>query len=235
VGQLICFAVNTGQTEQISHNHLSGRATVQTTGFSPAYEYASWNFAARGVAEGSPVGTAGRLDLTGASGAYDACPAYNVLQFFPAGAAVFGHTYLDTEISVSTCLQDLRETFPPTPHFTRLLLTVWNAFEQKFTGAWECTANTHNFRLTTIDFNPNDVGSVSSLGTETALLQLRDVGGACDLFGIPRTSESTGLVAVGATVLDFGPSPNVATNTNSHGTHKIDGFVLWTPALPDPE
>ena len=130
---MICFAVNNAQTQQISHNHLSGKATVQGSGSSPAYEYSSWNFAVRDVTEGDPVGTAGKLDLTGASGAYDACPARHVLQFFPTGTVAFGHTYLDTEVSVSTCLQDLRE-LAPVHHFTKLTMAVWNAQEQQFTG-----------------------------------------------------------------------------------------------------
>jgi hypothetical protein len=236
VGQLVCFAVNAGHTQQIAHNHLSGKVTIQNQEFSPAYEYSSWNFAARGVAEGSPVGTPGRLDLTGASGAYDACPAYNVLQFFPGGTVAFGHTYLDTEISVSTCMQDLREQVPPaTPHFTRLSLTIWNAHSQLFTGWSECAASTHNFRLTGIDVSPA-IPDLSEVGTRTALLQLRgQQGGVCQHFGIRRTAEAIGLVAVGATVMDFGSAPNVATTANYQGTHRVDGFVLWTPSEPGPQ
>ena len=92
-GVLACWATDVALAAQISHNHLSGTATVTQrvgAGTPPSdvqgFTYASWNFTARGVAAGANVGTPGRLDLTGVDGAYDACPSYRIEYFSPASA-----------------------------------------------------------------------------------------------------------------------------------------------------
>lgn len=220
LGELICFAVNPAGSAQISHNHLSGDATVTTPGGS--YQYSSWNFSARGVARGQVVGTAGRLDLTGAIGAYDACPAYNLIRFAPT--TVVDGTVADTRVSVSGCLQDLRQDF--TPHFTKLEFNIWNANEVKFTGAWECANSVESFLLSTLDVLP-DNASASVLGTTVAQAQITGV--ASTRCG---GSENTGILAVTASVSTAVEAPEAAlhgTTANHAGISAVAGFVLWDP------
>ena len=227
LGELVCFAVNAAGSAQISHNHLSGTATV---GFArdgaeavlqSSYEYNSWNFAARDVTIGNRVGTPGRLELTGAAGAYDACPLYNIVHFSPTGSVNGNGTHADYRIGVSSCLQDLRQDFAP--HFTKLRFHVWNAHEVKFTGAWECANSTDSFLLTELDVLPENT-SRDVLGTTAAHAQIQ---------GIASTqcpgSVAAGLVAVAARVLRDHERevPLHGTTTNHAGAQP--GFILWDP------
>ena len=228
LGELVCFAVNAAGSTQISHNHLSGTATV---GFGrdgteavlqASYEYNSWNFSAREVERGNPVGTPGRLDLTGAAGGYDACPLYNILHFSPTIAVNGRGTRADYRVGVSSCLQDLRQDFRP--HFTKLRFNVWNAHEVKFTGAWECANSTDSFLLSELDVLPENA-SRDVLGTSVAHAQIQGVASTqCP------GSEATGVVAVAARVLraDDREVPLHGTTTN-HAGAQPGGFILWDP------
>jgi hypothetical protein len=254
-GELICFAVNPAGSAQESHNHLSGTATVGISapllgGESASvpvftYEYNSWNFVARGVAAGQAVGTPGRLDLTGANGAYDACPAYNLVHFSPTTVLAPGTpgdptttpptpatppTLLDHRISVSSCLQDLRQDF--TPHWTKLQFDVWNAFENKFTGAFECANSSHSFPLSGVDVMADNFAA-DDLRTDAAFAHIRGV--ASTQCNTPRPTEATGLVAVIARVISLGvPGGTVeiplhGTTANHAGVSPVAGFILWDP------
>lgn len=240
LGELVCFAVNAAGSAQISHNHLSGTATVglvngggtpgirqDSTILQNSFEYNSWNFAARGVPRGQPVGVAGRLDLSGQAGGYDACPAYNIVHFSPTFAVNDNGILADHRIGVSTCLQDLRQDY--TPHYTKLEWHIWNAHEVKFTGAWECANSTHSFLLSELDVLPDNL-SREILGTSSAHAQIRGV--ASTQCRTPFPTEATGLVAVSARVQNFGEGfeiPLHGTTANHAGVHAVPGFVLWDP------
>lgn len=71
-GEMKCWAVNASGTEQISWNYLQGYA--QITKSTSSWGYPSWNFAAN-QPRGEPVGEAGRLELSGLPGGYDAMPS----------------------------------------------------------------------------------------------------------------------------------------------------------------
>jgi hypothetical protein len=235
LGELICFAVNASGSTQISHNHLSGTATVGTnpmTGDSileNSYEYNSWNFTARAVGQGNPVGAPGRLDLIGVAGAYDACPAYNIIHLSPTVVIPDMTVVLaDQRIGVSLCAQDLRQDF--TPHFTKLELHIWNAHEVKFTGAWECSDSTHSFLLSETDTLPGNL-SRETLGTDAAFMQVRGVASTQCRPPTPFLTENVGLVAASARVIarEGGELPLHGTTANTAGVHAVPGFVLWDP------
>jgi hypothetical protein len=231
-GELICFAVNGAGSAQISHNHLSGTATVAANGGS--YEYNSWNFAARGVARGDRIGTPGQLDLTGQAGAYDACPAYNIIHFTPTGApgapVPMPAQGNNRRVSVSSCLQDLRQDF--VRHFTKLQMNFWNSNEVKFTGAWECANSTESFLLSEIDVLPQNA-SFGVLGTQAAHVQIRGVASTqCNPPVSPVVTENTGILAVSAEVAVIAGEvvlevPLHGTTANHAGVSPVVGFVMW--------
>jgi hypothetical protein len=234
LGELICFAVNPAGSVQISHNHLSGTATVGTNPIpvdavlGTSYEYSSWNFIARAVARGSAVGTPGRLDLTGADGRYDACPAYNIVHLSPTVGGPQALVAADQRIGVTTCAQDLRQDFAP--HFTKLELHIWNAHEVKFTGAWECADSTHSFLLSETDTLPVNL-SREALGTDAAFMHIRGVASTQCRPPLPFATENVGLVAVSARVLRLPDEerPLHGTTANTAGVHAVPGFILWDP------
>jgi hypothetical protein len=233
-GELICFAVNPAGSTQISHNHLSGTATVGNDALPvdqvllSSFEYNSWNFTARAVARGAQVGAVpGRLDLTGVAGAYDACPAYNIVHLSPTIGPFLETQFIDQRIGVSLCAQDLRQDY--IPHYTKLELHIWNAHEVKFTGSWECSDSTHSFLVSTVDVLPDNL-SRETLGTDAAHMQIRGVASAQCIT--PRLTETIGLVAVSARVLrqvENGETALHGTTANTAGVHPIAGFVLWDP------
>jgi hypothetical protein len=233
-GVLACWATDTALSAQISHNHLSGNATVS---FRPgaegteqlAYTYPSWNFTARDVAAGATVGTPGRLDLTGASGAYDACPSYLIGHFSPAGATVAtsnGNSFAaQTFLNVAGCNLDFKQDY--IPHFTKLKLEVWNEQEVKFTGAYECADSTEQVDLLTADVAPENF-LASVVQSTAAQLKVKGVASTQCPPIAGRATENSGLVGTLFTIvfnLANGDPGFAGTSMNGAGTQS--GFILW--------
>jgi hypothetical protein len=235
-GALLCWATDAALSTQISHNHLSGTATA-VWGNGPdqvAFTYPSWNFTARpGTAAGAAVGTPGRLDLTGADTAYDACPNYLIGHFSPAQAPVETGSGAGTEVVgdngliVLSCNQDLRQDF--TPHFTKLQFQVWNEQEVKFTGAYECSDG-HKFLLLA---SGADVGrenfSYNVVQSTAAQIKVKGVASTqCNPPVTPRPSEASGLVGVLSTSLNSSGTEDLAiVGTTLNGAGVQPGFILW--------
>jgi hypothetical protein len=233
IGALLCWATDVALSTQISHNHLSGTATavVAFGTDQAAFTYPSWNFTARpGTPAGAPVGTPGRLDLTGADGAYDACPNYLIGHFSPAGAVVNTGSGAGTErvgdnaLGALSCNQDLRQDF--TPHFTKLQFQVWNEQEVKFTGAYECSDGfKFLFLAGGTDVAPENF-TYNVVQSEAAQFKVKGV--ASTQCVVPRPSEASGLVGVMSTSLSSGANGDVvlvATTLNGAGVQP--GFILW--------
>jgi hypothetical protein len=234
-GALLCWATDVALANQISHNHLSGNATVilaegtDGTAFQVAYTYNSWNFTARNVAAGAPVGTPGRLDLTGVDGAYDACPNYLIGHFSPAGATVENNADTqfvgDSYLSVLSCNQDLRQDY--TPHYTKLQYQVWNEQEVKFTGAYECS---DGYKWTTLA-GGTDVGAENFTYdvVQSTAAQVKVKGVASTQCNTPTIkTEASGLVGVLATVQVGSSTEDLAiVGTTLNGAGEQAGYVLW--------
>jgi hypothetical protein len=134
-GELKCWAVNAVGDSQIAFNHLYGNALLVQDNAGVMYD--AWSFTARGVAQGSPVGTGGNLQLTGQNGGYDACPQYLVTNFVPAGFITRDEgEYVNPDLTLVPCKQDLRQDRVPT--CTKAKFDIWNENETKFTGAYRC-------------------------------------------------------------------------------------------------
>ncbi len=249
VGELICFAVDGASANQIRFNHLTGVATVvffndaDATQTKQAFKYNAWAFTARSTltpppADGTPVGQAGDLQLTGGGdGTYDACPLYLIANFSPGGlngAGTMGNvlggvTFMDNDLSISSCFQDLRQDF--FLHLTKLKFTIWNEFEESFTGAFQCADSVLTFGL---DDSGDQVPvnfDLSNFNFSTLLTHNARV----EIDGISSTqcpgSEPTGLVGVLTTSIKIGNNPNEDAELGNtiHGAGFQSGFVLWDP------
>ena len=231
-GALLCWATDAALSTQISHNHLSGTATVVNTfgeTSQAALTYPSWNFTARNVAAGAPVGTPGRLDLTGVDGAYDACPSYLIGHFSPAGAVVEtgsgagDEIVLENFMSVLSCNQDLKQDF--TPHFTKLQLQVWNEQEVKLTGAHECSDGSKWTPFSTVDVGAENL-TYSVVQSAAAQVKVKGVASTQCVF--PRPTENSGLVGVLATAMLSASTQDIAVvGTTLDGAGAQAGFILW--------
>lgn len=134
-GELKCWAVDAGDTTQIVFNHLYGSAMIFDPVQNTAFQYPAWSFTARSA------GPPGSLVLDGTT-YYDACPQYLLFNFFAAGAAVNlaadggNATFLNTDLTLVPCHQDLRQDRLPT--CTKAKFDIWNENEVKYTGAYQC-------------------------------------------------------------------------------------------------
>ncbi len=131
-GELKCFAVDADSGIPISFNHLFGSAEVVEgeSGFI-IYGYPSWNFTARNVPLGYPVGQPGVLPLSGNNGDYDACPSYLTTEFQPTGLGGPG-----TEITLIPCKEDFRQDGGFL--VTKALFDIFDMNGNKVGNAWKC-------------------------------------------------------------------------------------------------
>ena len=239
-GELNCFAVDSGDANQIAWNHLHGTATVfnldNTAAGQPkqALKYNAWAFTARGpggasATNGSIMGTPGDLVLDGGNSGttYDACPLYNISTFSPNRASLGNVTTLDNTLSVVSCNQDLRQDF--VINLTKLQYTVWNANENSFEGSWQCADSVQTVGLDDLNARltaPTNF-DFSVLQTADARFEVQGVAStqckgsaAAALLGIVNES-----IALGS---DTKADGIVANNTSGAGA--LSGFVLWDPA-----
>ena len=212
-GELICFATNNASTFQVAWNELTGTGTYldlanTATGVvqpRQGFKYNAWAFAARNATGLAPdnrsveQGTPGDLVLSGAnaSGAYDACPAYNIVNFMPYGATLGNISASSQWLSVSSCNQDLRENY--TLYLTKLDFTVWNSAENSFTGSYACVDSVNTIPLD----GPNQPTppivvqaqnfDSDTVGTPNARFQ---VDGISATPPCPNPTVASGLVAV---------------------------------------
>ena len=245
-GELVCFAVDAGVANQISWNHLTGTATVIDTDDADAlqalqaFRYNAWAFAARctlcpgGLATDNTIqGTAGDLVLNGnGDGTYDECPAYNIVNFSPNGAAVGPLNTIDNDLAVISCNQDLRQDF--VLNLTKLQFTVWNEFENSFTGSYQCVDSVGFAPLSVTDstgalVNPSNF-EFSTLRTANARYQVAGV--ASTQCPGSRASGLLGVATSSVGIGDTGEDQELASTT--HGAGGAAGFVLWDPAGPVP-
>lgn len=244
-GELICFAVDAGSANQIAFNHLTGTATVIDTDDADAlqtkqgFRYNAWAFAARctscpgGLAADNTVqGTPGDLVLSGnGDGTYDACPSYNIVNFMPNGATLGPLHTIDNDLGVMSCNQDLRQDF--VLHLTKLQFTVWNEYENSFTGSYQCVDSVSFVGLSSMDngalVNPSNF-DYSTLKTDNARYQVAGVASTqCP------GSENAALVGVATAstgINDVGEDQELGSTTQGAGA--MSGFVLWDPAGPVP-
>jgi hypothetical protein len=243
-GELICFAVDAGDANQIAFNHLTGTATVVAFNDTDAsqrlqaFRYNAWRFVARssaGLPEADNViqGKPGDLRLTGGgAGTYDACPLYNFSNFSPNGATDASGliTTQDNDLSVVSCNQDLRQDF--LPHLTKLQFTVWNANAKSFTGSYQCVDSVQTVPLSSTE---NSL-LVAPLNFEFATLRTRIA--RFQVSGVASTncpnSETTGLLGLLTSSIDISPntSEDAELGTTTQGAGLQPGFVFWDPAGP---
>jgi len=253
-GELICFATDQAGHNQVRFNHLTGTATVvyfndkDANQHKQAFKYNAWAFTARTgevtpPPDSSAVGTPGHLVLSGNNddGSYDACPAYLIGIFSPGGVdlngtpnVLGGVTYKDNDLNISSCSQDLRQDFKI--NLTKIQFTVWNAYEENFTGAWQCTDSVLTFGLD----DPADYVPVNSQLVNFTYGQLQTHNARFMAQGVASTqcpgSAGAGLLGVLTSSIGIGKPAAGVENEDAeigntiHGAGTEAGFVLWDPA-----
>jgi hypothetical protein len=221
VGELKCWAVDAAGANQINWNHLYGTAKVIDFYNGTAYEYNSYNFAARSGTLGNPVGTGGNILLDGVQ--FDACPTYLLFNFNSVGSG-WGF-FKDTDLTLVPCKQDLRQDRRPT--FTKAKFEIWNENETKYTGAYKC------IKCWFEDY-------LSKISAKFTYRHLHTTQGRFRVQGVASTvcspvAAASPLVGLSAELLDFftdslevenGKVAVAGTTANSAGADPT-GFILW--------
>lgn len=225
LGELKCWAVDRAGENSISFNHLYGEATIFHYDTKQSLGYNSWNFIARGVGLGHPVGKGGEILLTGADGGYDACPQYLVTDFVSTGSpfALDGKTVygVDTDLTVVPCKQDLRQDRIPT--YTKLKYDIWNEDEVKYTGAYQCIKCWFEGYL---HHSQNGGEKFTYEGLHTSKGRLRITGVASTVCVPPAKPSPLLGIVFKKFYFPCGSLVESATNTNTAG-YDGTGFILW--------
>lgn len=178
-GELKCWAVDEGDLSQIVFNHLYGSAFIFDPWNHTAFQYNAWSFFAR--AAGDP----GVLVLDGDK-YYDACPRYLLFNFFAAGSkagyplADENATFINTELTLVPCHQDLRQDRFPT--CTKARFDIWNENETKYTGAYQCLKCWFEGYLSDVGKTKGGFG-----GAKFTYKNLHTTAGRCRVQGVRST------------------------------------------------
>jgi hypothetical protein len=214
-GSLTCWAVNSAGNKQISFNHLAGTAAIidgHNNGFGVS-TYNAWGFQAEGK-DGKPVGKGGEILMDGPH--YDACPKYLIGTFVP---------FLPTQLTVSSCTQDVRQD--NVVHTTKLKFDVWNGYETKFTGAWECMDSWHQAWLGEDEIDRAGQNfTYPVLGTEIASYRVNGIKSSqCNAGTAPWYTQSEAVGLLGVQLTGVGHSGLVLNGL--HGSGAKSGSILW--------
>jgi len=137
LGSLVCWAQDIYDVKPVKHNHLYGTAMLSSADFDVMYNASAFR-------AGPGTLTAGLLQLNGGNPAvattweYDSCPNYLVANFVPRKGE-FGYNGSKASypaMALWPCNQDLKQDRVGT--VAKAKIDIWNEYEVKFTGAYQC-------------------------------------------------------------------------------------------------
>jgi hypothetical protein len=233
-GELVCFAVDQGATQQIAFNHLHGTASVLSVG--SALKYSAWAFWALNASGNGPaadntvMGTAGAIRLDGGPNDYDACPLYNAASFMPNGATLGRLATGGNYLAVASCNQDLRQDYQL--HTTKLLFTVWNSLEQSYGGSYYCADSANFVPLIDSDarlINPTNF-DYKTLGTPGASVIVQGVASSECPASVYGGAQNAGLLGIMASYVRIEGGNPAMLGGDIHSAGTQPGFVYWDPA-----
>jgi hypothetical protein len=247
-GELVCFATDSGSTNQIAFNHLQGTGTV--LGLGRALKYSPWAFQALNAqglpeADNTIQGAPGVLLLTGgavdacpinriactSAGTYDACPAYNTVSFMPNGSTLGNLVTASNYLAIASCNQDLRQDY--ILQTTKLLFTVWNSLGQSYSETYQCVDSVVFVPL--VDGNTNLVNATNfdykTLGVAGAQFIVQGAPSA----RCPVGTETAGLLGVAVSLVrTSGGTTEDLVASGTHEAGSTPGYVYWDAQRPAP-
>ncbi len=193
-GELKCWAMSEDLQTPISHNHLTGTATVFDFQTGQAFEYNSSSFQALPLdgAPGTPVGTvnaaerSAKLGLNGLPGNYDFVPRMTIGNFTPVGKDFDGIGTHWVKLYLSGGRQDLAQGAPAV--VTKYAFTFFNQDESQYTGEHVCGDSWIDIWLG--DFYS---ATYSALKTDSAFYRVESIA---DKIICGDDAEAVGMVGV---------------------------------------
>jgi hypothetical protein len=210
-GELKCWAITDGGSNQKSHNHLFGTASVFRQG--QADEYTAYAFQ-NAAAQGANTATPGQLDLNATD--YDQCP--NILLGNFQASQVNGN---QTRVTLASCNQDLRQAYTPT--ITKLTWTFFNQDENARTGTHFCADSWFETNFPAANW---PYTTLLGLGTEVGYFRIETTADQ-QICG-PSTTRSA---YVG--VIEQANAAGNIRGTNLTGRGVINGVIKYDVSPPD--
>jgi len=202
--ELRCWAVDSGGTQQIAWNWLSGQAIIRE-GENQSWGYSAWRFAVNSSTTGAAAGTPGQILLTGDSGNYDTCPTglmFNFLKQTPSTSVrSFPKGTVNDVLTLVPCMEDFVANTAPTV-FTDLL--TYDEAQNSVSGASVCVGSDVS---ATQWFSDPLISSklVLTPGVDNPFSNLATPGGSIYIHGKQdtRCTGSLGVPLIGVMSMQF--------------------------------
>jgi len=202
--ELRCWAVDSGGTQQIAWNWLTGEAIVKEEK-DQSWGYSAWRFAVNSSTTGAAAGTPGRILLTGDSGNYDACLTglmFNFVKQTPSTSVkLFPKGTVNNVLTLIPCMEDYVTNTAPTV-FTDLL--TYDEAQNSVSGASVCVGSDV---FATQWFSESLISSKLVLAPDVAnpFVNLATPGGSVYIHGKQddRCTGSSGVPLIGVMSMQF--------------------------------
>lgn len=224
---LECWAVDSGGSQQIVWNWLTGDAIVGKGGSQP-WEYSAWRFAVNSSTTGANAGTAGRLQLTGDTGNYDACPSGLLFNFFkqtPSGSTTYAAGTVNNILTLVPCGQDLT-TNGNTIVYTDLVTRDENGISLTGPAPYACIGCSDSSTLWFSESLTSSKLKVASTSVNP-FVYLTTPGGSFVIHGKQSTSctGSTGVPLLGVMSMQFGSTTGPVVGVTPTAIGPGQGYV----------
>jgi hypothetical protein len=171
VAEMRCWAVDNSVTQQIAWNWLTGDAIIKE-GSNQQWGYSAWRFAVNSSTTGATAGTAGKLQLTGDSGNYDACPTallFNFMKQNQTASGNFTKGLANNVLTLVPCPEDFATNTAPVVYAS---MVTQDELQSTLPGAYACVgsadATTQWFSESLISTKLNIIDSTSNPFTSIA-------------------------------------------------------------------
>jgi hypothetical protein len=202
--ELKCWAVDSGGTQQIAWNWLSGDALIKE-GTNQNWGYSAWRFAVNSSTTGATAGAPGKLSLTGDSGNYDACPTALLFNFMkqtsPTSGASFTKGTVKNVLTLVPCMENFTNDTTPSVFAD---LQIYNENQTSVSGASVCVGS--NVAATQWFSEPLTSSKLMlAPGVVNPFVNLATPGGNMKIHGKQKSNcaQSTGVPLIGVMSMQF--------------------------------
>ena len=229
-GTVYGWAVTDTDNLEITHNHLSGSATLVNYYNETAWEYNAWAFNRLSDEAGD-----GQLSIDGEE--YVEAYSQLLINFQAAGSDAYSllagenasAVISDTDVTLHPVSADLRPDEPGEPVATKAHYDVWNENEVKLSGAYRCVTCWDQTLL-------SDYG----IPNHFTVVHLQTSHGKARIDGLESPlcpgSEDAAILGVIARQLYFDSDyPSAISGTNMIGMGRESAAVQYAPLAPPPE
>jgi hypothetical protein len=242
VAELRCWAVESSLTQQIAWNWLSGDAIIKE-GSNQQWEYSPWRFAVNSSTTGAAAGTPGKLQLTGDTGNYDACPTallFNFMKQSPSTAGIFTTGLANNVLTLASCAEDFASNTSPVVYAS---IVPQDELQSVLPSAYACVGSSNaitqwfsesliSTKLNIIGSTSNPFTSISSPGGNIYIHGKQNVSctgsTSVPLVGVMSTQyfSDTG-VFTGATPTAVGPGQGYVRDSNDSRYTSTPILINW--------